>query len=563
MESLHLQKCFASIKSFAWKYEGHYDGFEVFVITRSFQNKELRFLLGFDGDFPDSLPLIYLLKTGERLENIPHLMTTRQVCYLDPEGVICDADNPIGIIEESVALAFHTIIRSMTGASDEDYLREFDYHWHQIQKARAVTSLVGDLKGAQLVLQAYWKYRQIIGQSLEQIEKYADRVGVGMGQATIAKMLYIPLTTANGIQFKQVWDLSDLRRIIFSNIGFKNRVEEFLASNPNLPVYLTVPGSEANRLHLAAAFENSRSRLHPLLDKKQNGSFYALSANRMDMAYLLPRGGVRDTLFGKKVVVIGCGAIGGLIVQELAKAGIMNLLLIDPDILSHNNLYRHLLGMSNIGQYKVDALKNKLEKDLPHVNIMAIPSSFTEAKHRQQQIDFTQYDLVIDATAVVPVSNSIAKFFIHNHPGLPVLHTWLEALGIGGHAMVTNQGGAGCYKCLYSVRDPEYGIYNRASFAAKGQIFSKAMFGCAGRFTPFSSLDAYKTAGLAVELALKVLSGQEKRHPLLSWKGDSKHFLEAGYMLSDRYKNLTEQGYYEQRYDYVHQNCSLCVKTPV
>lgn len=562
MEGNDLHGYFTSIKSFSWKYEGYRYELEIYVVTRYFKGEAIRFLLGFDDNFPYSLPIICLLKPTDHLGNIPHLLDNREICYLDLEGVICDEGHPGELIENCVELAFQTITKSMTGVLDQDYLREFDFHWHKIQKARPAESLVGDLKGPQLIYAAYWKNRRIIGQTTDQIGKYANRVGLTMTHATLQRMLYIPLTTANGILFKQAWSLSDLRRIIFTNIGFKNRIEAFLVDHHNLPVYVTLPGPESNRLHLVAAFKGSKRPVHPLLDKEgAQQSFYALSINRMDKDYLFPRAGVRADLSTKKVAVIGCGAIGSLVVQELAKTGIMNLLLIDPDIFSHNNLYRHLLGMPYIGWSKVEALKDKLEKDLPHLNIAALPYYFEEVK-RRQLVNFTEYDLVIDATAVVSVGKMMAPFFCDNYPGLPVIHTWLEALGIGGHAMVTNQGDRGCYQCLYSSRDPEFGLYNRAAFAAKGQTFSKAMFGCTSRFTSFSSLDAHKTTALAVELAIKVLSGEEKGHPLLSWKGDSKYFLETGHALSDRFNNFTEQELYERRYDYAHENCPLCTKIP-
>lgn len=561
MEGAQLKKCFPFIKSFWWKYVGSFQSVEIYQAAKWSQGKELRFLLAFDENFPNTLPTIYLLQSGEPVENIPHLLNRQEICYLDPEGVIWDEENPIGIIEQSVEMAYQTISKSLAGASDSDYLREFDFHWKNTQKAISAISLVGDLKVSGLILMAQCGPHRIIGATIEQIKDFSNRLKEPCDPVNVTNMLYIPLTTANGVKFKKSWNLKTLRQVVFGNIGFASRIKKCLRSNFILPVYITMPASSESRVHFAAEFGKPKRKVHPLLDDKIEGGFGGILVNRMDKAYLFPRGGVKENPLNKKVCIIGCGAIGGAIVQELAKAGITDLTLIDPDVFSKDNLYRHVLGMPYIGLFKVNALKDKLEKDLPHVNISAIAAPF-EKVAREKKVDFPKFDLVIDATAVVAVSSSICRFFINDHPGVPLMHVWLEALGVGGHAMVTNNGGKGCYKCLYTSLDPETGIYNRASFAAPGQNFAKSMFGCAGRFTPFSSLDAQKTAILAVELGLKILSGEENGNPLLSWKGSDKFLLDSGFKLSDRYKNFTEEELYKNRFGYSSDNCQLCMRVP-
>lgn len=71
----------------------------------------------------------------------------------------------------------------------------------------------------------------------------------------------------------------------------------------------------------------------------------------------------------KGAVILGCGSVGSLVAIELAKSGIGNLFLIDPDMLEYHNLCRHQCGLDDVGDLKVNALKRKLLRINPQLNI--------------------------------------------------------------------------------------------------------------------------------------------------------------------------------------------------
>jgi molybdopterin/thiamine biosynthesis adenylyltransferase len=67
----------------------------------------------------------------------------------------------------------------------------------------------------------------------------------------------------------------------------------------------------------------------------------------------------RGVLKTKHVSVIGCGSVGSAISDMLVRAGIGKLTLTDPDVLSEENLGRHILTRKDIGRPKVVALKER------------------------------------------------------------------------------------------------------------------------------------------------------------------------------------------------------------
>ena len=71
----------------------------------------------------------------------------------------------------------------------------------------------------------------------------------------------------------------------------------------------------------------------------------------------------------KRVVILGCGSVGSLVAMELARAGVGNFLLADPDTMEYHNICRHQCGIEDVGDLKINALSRKLRNINPKVKI--------------------------------------------------------------------------------------------------------------------------------------------------------------------------------------------------
>jgi hypothetical protein len=67
---------------------------------------------------------------------------------------------------------------------------------------------------------------------------------------------------------------------------------------------------------------------------------------------IMPRSGAEQSLTSKKVMLVGCGSVGGDIADKLAASGVGHIDLYDPDTLSLNNLYRHILPPQYVSFHK-------------------------------------------------------------------------------------------------------------------------------------------------------------------------------------------------------------------
>ncbi len=123
-------------------------------------------------------------------------------------------------------------------------------------------------------------------------------------------------------------------------------------------------------------------------------------------------------LFKARVAVVGCGGLGGWVVELLARAGIGELRLIDPDVLSESNLNRQLFAtLADLGRPKVEVAATRVASLNPVVAVTPVAAVFRAADAAVQLDSCT---LVIDgldsAAARLELGRACQRL------GLPLVH---------------------------------------------------------------------------------------------------------------------------------------------
>ena len=82
-------------------------------------------------------------------------------------------------------------------------------------------------------------------------------------------------------------------------------------------------------------------------------------------------------LFRSRIAVIGCGGLGGYVIEELARLGVGHIAAIDPDIFEEHNLNRQILSTpATLGKAKVDAALDRVAEINPAVTVTAVKDAF-------------------------------------------------------------------------------------------------------------------------------------------------------------------------------------------
>lgn len=89
-------------------------------------------------------------------------------------------------------------------------------------------------------------------------------------------------------------------------------------------------------------------------------------------------------LFRSRVAVVGCGGLGGYVLEELARLGIGTIVAIDPDVFEEHNLNRQILSSPAVlGDGKVDCARARLEYINPAVTVVGIKAAYAPQNGRE------------------------------------------------------------------------------------------------------------------------------------------------------------------------------------
>jgi len=123
-------------------------------------------------------------------------------------------------------------------------------------------------------------------------------------------------------------------------------------------------------------------------------------------------------LFQSKVAVVGCGGLGGYILEELARLGVGQIVAIDPDVFEEHNLNRQLLStIDTLGVAKTEAAVARIAAINPAVRVTPIKAAF-DLEHGGDMLNGAA--LVIDAVDNIPTRLQLAD--VCNQLELPLVH---------------------------------------------------------------------------------------------------------------------------------------------
>lgn len=516
--------------------------------------------------FPLQIPLV-LLTRWDAVGFVPHVGPDGHVCYQSAEGLVLDRQRPGAVVVWALERSIYVLERGVARENAADFVDEFEVSWYRLPGVRWITNVLDPPAASRDVCVVEVTpatgsappHRAIAG-SINDVAGYFGWDAGTTRPTTRATCLVFPSGTLvvpprHDAPFWTAEELRAFARPALEAMTPKRR--HALVGNHfhrSGTVAFVIPRPSGGVVVFAVDYEGGNGR-HPLQDNGGDPVLHPVSVSRVERTYLVPRGGGSADLSGKRVLLVGCGAVGGHVAHELVRAGILGLTLVDPDTFSADNTFRHVLGRA-FGP-KASTLRNNLRASYPYVRAEAVDEKI-EVAVEAGTVDLRSFDLVVVAVGAPTVELWLNEL-LRRSGGPPAVFTWLEPYGIGGHALLMRPCIPGCFECLFTspAPGPDTVLVNRASFAAPGQWFGRALSGCGTLHTPFGSLDASRTAGLAVRLALDALTGRETKGVLRSWKGPSQDFLDAGFELAPRH-GVSEEALNREGSLHVASDCRAC-----
>ncbi len=122
-----------------------------------------------------------------------------------------------------------------------------------------------------------------------------------------------------------------------------------------------------------------------------------------------------DKLQISNVLVVGLGGVGAYAAEQICRAGIGAMTIIDADVVQESNLNRQLVALrSNLQKPKAEILAARLLDINPNLKLKVIAEFVRD--HRTEEILLAEkYDFVVDAIdTLAPKLNLIIKALKHN-----------------------------------------------------------------------------------------------------------------------------------------------------
>jgi molybdopterin/thiamine biosynthesis adenylyltransferase len=248
-------------------------------------------------------------------------------------------------------------------------------------------------------------------------------------------------------------------------------------------------------------------------------------------------GHVAETLTGKRVLLLGLGALGSSIALLLAKSGVPSLRLVDRDWLRPTNTVRHEGGLWDIGREKTLAVWWAIYQHAPDCEVETADESWDPNILAGWM---READVVVDATAHETFSMLVNEIALRE--GKPVVYAFTRRRAAVGEVLIVRPGIDPCVTCHIALaRDSGYPVVPAGD---EGEFIEA---GCGVPTIQASAVDVELTAALAGRTVLRLLQG----------RADSKnHLLLVNDPLPDAFGVLTIEG--QHGFQWRRVPCSSC-----
>ena len=267
-------------------------------------------------------------------------------------------------------------------------------------------------------------------------------------------------------------------------------------------------------------FCNSAAKVYKSLHSKAVTKVYRIRFEELSELIGVERNFLENNLIDKRIALIGCGTLGSFVAISLLKAGAGcngKLSLFDDQVLSPNNVSRHLLGSQYINKNKAEALATFL-------NEQSIVRDISGCPVKAPSIDsLMDYDIVIDATGDYSFSVRSNYEYLRLKCETKSDFYHVSLYSGGESARVLKVGNTGCFRCLDSQSFTR--VFPEFKHANDTAVVNKK---CGETYLPFPVSASMSAAGFLLRVLLENL-----KEPTLA----SKVYFEAYSKRVKQHKN--------------------------
>jgi len=211
------------------------------------------------------------------------------------------------------------------------------------------------------------------------------------------------------------------------------------------------------------------------------------------------RSGILETsvLSDKSVLCIGLGTGGAHAAIELAKCGVGRFTLVDRDRLSVGNVVRHPGGISQVGRYKVNVVRDLIHEKNPDAQVLTYPVELTYENAEIVKEMIAQASVVICGTDNRPSKLLVNRLCVEAN--VVAVYGGAFRRAYGGQILRVRPKRSPCHECFVAAMPEEASDVEVSSASDAGDI---AYSDRPVAVEPGLSLDVLPIANMLAKLSL-------------------------------------------------------------
>lgn len=472
-----------------------------------------------------SLPKIYLdTETYDRIKYIPHINEDLSICVYDEnENYRINAENLPQIVVDLISEA-KRILRKKDNSKycQQEFEREFFAYWAISSSSKTEVRDLGlclidfdsfeNLKAIRFEEKlAHYKYLVYNKEDdFKQLQKYLNFRNVKFTDIEVFKVDFEDYTPPYNYSYQE--SISFLKK----NESFRKKINKL-----NLGDFLIVFKGSANELY-GWTYPELKNRikgfrgfsnwqfLNSSLGKNKKIrrlSFSNISSDRLDKR---TSGNVIERNI--KISLIGLGSVGSNLLNYILKFPVSEYLLVDPDVLKIENVFRHNYGFNYLSNYKTIISKNNILSKNPFTVVQTEEQDICKVLNKNSEaLESFHFRMIIVGLSRIEVF--ILEHLIKINSTKPVLIIWVEPFLASGQLLFLQPNDF--QKGVELIKDYPYHILE------KDQYFLMKEGSCQSGFYPYSeaNLNLFLSS-INYFLYELIVMKKEKTSKIFTWIGD-------------------------------------------
>jgi hypothetical protein len=494
-------------------------------------------------DFPLSLPEVKLAeKDYEQTKYLPHIDSHRGICLFDQEKIKQNTLDPAGIVNECVNQAVRILEDGLNKDRTPEFNDEIIAYWENtyhsndsvspaylgsnmsslepgrvtaylLQPAHAnVNFYVGNEDTESDQLLEFFKLR---GHTLESLDAFY----LGEINQLNPPFYFTNKSLLEFIQhyFGEVW--KEVKGYLNRSLPV-NKFMLFSVVSGTQPIFMgfyarplktNLKGWRSGRHHSMVEIMDRINPAQPVIRIRFNEFNPARLQIRTD--------GANPVQPYKRFMFAGLGSIGSNLLGYLNALDVEKYVLVDPEVLVLENVNRHLLSFSDVGQNKVDGIAKYLKFHNPFVAITKHASSIVDVIQRQLA-EVNEMDIIFCAIGKDAIEVYILQQLTAGLIQKPVIFFWVEPYLLGAHMLFITP------NTNFSLSDLEdNGFYKFNIIApetykdpAKKTFLREA--GCQGSYMPYGKAEIVRFFSALVPHLFDLIQTPPTENKVITYVGE-------------------------------------------